>query len=216
MANTLTIEHLPITATTDLDLPVLQAQQAETIPKADCWVKWGRANQNNSVRNPQAWYFYSSDIKLESVVRQPSRVSETGAKYVVEPNLGTLETDLLPVALAGLMQKRSVSRTWQADGLKVFIDLAVKGLTRELVFNGVPSEHCLYATRINRSRVGKGGRLAGVGDLMADYELAKSHCSNPDDLRFVVYGGNLQYQTFCNAQGWLWLPPTNNRRLSID
>lgn len=199
----------PITlsdSTNNLDLPDLIPQSTDHVPAGEVWEKWERSKRSELA---EAWHFYCVDAKFETILREPQKVIDTGAEFAVEVNVRSFQDDPLPIALAGLWRKRCVSRIWQEAGINVFVDLFVDGWSRELVLEGVPKDHCLYATKFARS--GRDDQLLGLKALAADHALAVSHCSNPEKLRFAVYGGGKQVKLVCEMNGWLWLPTYNNR-----
>lgn len=195
-------EHLyPTNLTPDFELPVLLAQQPTDLPDPCEWIKWGRLRRSAEA---QAWHYYCSDSKFETTLRNPDQLVKTGAKFAIEPNISTFEGDPLPVVLANLFRKRSVTRYWQDHGVQVAIDLNVCGLTREHLLEGVPTDHTFFGTKYQKTDLF--GEPVGIDGLVEDYCLASDHVDAGLPLTFVVYGGGKKIQEFCNEQGWFWLP----------
>ena len=194
-------------AVSSMELPVLTAQTLEVVPTGEQWEKWGRWARSSSC---EAWHFYCTDSKFETLLRDPMKLADTGASCAVEVNVSSYGDDPLPVALAGLWRKRCVSKIWQEQGVNVFIDLFVDGWTRELVLDGVPADHCLYATKYAKGDMA--GNPLGIDAIAADFALAAAHCNKPEELIFAVYGGGQQIKALCAENGWLWLPPFNTRK----
>ena len=135
---------------------------------------------------------------------------DTGAAFAVEVNVSSYGNDPLAVALAGLWRKRCISRIWQEQGINVFIDLFADGWTRELSLEGVPTSHCLYATKYAKTDLS--GHELGLRGLLDDFVMAADHCDDHDNLIFAVYGGGGRVQQLCDENGWLYLPAFNTRR----
>lgn len=204
----------PVPTSTDLtafELPSLMAQAVDEVPSGDQWKKWGRWKRAGIA---EAWHFYCTDSKFETLLRDPFKLINTGAEFAAEINVSSYGDDPLPVALAGLWRKRCISRIWQEQGVNVFIDLFVDGWTRELVLQGVPREHCCYATKF--ARTGLDGAPLGLDALAADFALAAAHCNRPEKLAFAVYGGGKQIAEICEAHNWIWLPQYNPKKEAIS
>ena len=182
------------------DLPQLVAQSALPLP-SECWEKWGRKGRSSQA---DAWHFFASDYKFESLLRQPTLLLRTGARQAIECNVSTFADDPLPVALAGLFRKRCVSQVWQMSGVEVFIDLNVCGRARKLVTVGVPRNHTLWASKwMLRDTTGVECRWKVLED---DFALARQHVDPELPLQFVVYGGGQKVRAGCDERGWHWIP----------
>ena len=197
------------TRVSSMELPVLDGQSLITVPDGPQWNKWGRWKRSAA---SEAWHFYCVDSKFETLLRDPMKLADTGASCAVEVNISSFGDDPLPVALAGLYRKRCVSKIWQEQGVNVFIDLFVDGWTRELVLDGVPTDHCLYATKYAKADMS--GSPLGIEAIAADFALAATHCSKPEQMVFAVYGGGKQISDLCRKNSWLWLPPFDPRKLT--
>ena len=88
------------------------------------------------------------------------------------------------------------------------------GWTRELVLDGVPHDHCLYATKYCKTDLS--GDEVGLRGLVDDFMLAADHCSNTDQMVFAVYGGGNRIAKICDENNWLHLPAFNTRRLDVE
>ncbi|MDC0277452.1 DUF4417 domain-containing protein [bacterium] len=195
------------------ELPLLlsQAMPEDGVPAADEWKKWGRWKR---ATDGIAWHFYCSDAKFESVLRQPELLIDTGAKFATEVNTSSYVDDPFPVSIAGLWRKRTITRVWQDSGISCFIDLNVAGWVRELVLEGVPKTHQMYATKYMKTDLN--GTPMGLDAVVDDFLLADSHVDEDVPICFCVYGGGQTVTDFCETNGWLWLPSVNNRRIAEE
>ena len=91
----------------------------------------------------------------------------------------------------------------------MFVELNVAGWTRELCFDGVPTNHELYATRYMKSDLS--GEDAGLDLVYEDYAEVLDHVDDDADVLFAVYGGGKKISELCEENGWLWLPPYNHK-----
>jgi hypothetical protein len=199
----------PLPTGTDVtlyDIPCLLPQDCSPPPQEE-WMKWGRWKRSETAT---AWHFYTTDTKFVSILRDPFKLVQTGARFAVEPNVSSYEGDPLPVALAGLYRKRCVSRIWQEQGVNVFVDLNVSGIARDNCLDGISRDHYLYATKYMKTDLG--GNQCGIDTLMEDYQMAAYHVEKPSEIKFLVYGGGKKIQSLAQEKGWLWLPNVNNRR----
>lgn len=193
---------VPITQTGEFALPELIAQPfPDYIPPISEFRKWGRWRQD---KQSEAWIHYAADVKLSSLLRDPQMLVQSGAKITTEINCSSFSDDPLPVALPTLWRKRCISRCWQDQGIQVAIDLNVEGWTRKLVFEGVPTDHSLFATRFITQK--------GVKGLIDDFALITDHVQSGTKTLLLVYGGGKQIADLCAEYGWLHLPPINGRR----
>jgi hypothetical protein len=195
-------DHLvPLDAAGDFDLPLLIAQSADASELPAEWEKWGRVNRSEKA---DAWHTYASDAKFATLLRDPNKLIDTGAKYACEVNVSTFHEDPLPVGLAGLWRKRCVSRIWQDAGVKVFVDLHVVGFARGFVMEGVPRTHQLYCTRYKKNDLN--GDYLGIEAVEQDYDLVMEHVSEDVTPLFVVYGVPSSLVAECEERGWFCLP----------
>ena len=199
---------VPVGDSTDLDIPSLIAQGVEDTITPTSWTKWGRVNRNAEA---EAWHFYCTDAKFETLLRDPLKLIETKATHAVEVNVSTFEEDPLPVALAGLFRRRCVSRIWQEAGVRVAVDLNVSGITRELVLEGVPKTHGLYATKYQKRDLD--GEDMGIDQLLDDFLLADDHVDENVPFDFIVYGGGKKVIDLCDEYGWIHVPSVSARRV---
>lgn len=197
--------------TSEFDIPSLIPQLVEDdLPGAEAFEKWGR--KNRSENHEGVWHHYSADSKFETLLRDPNKLIDTGAIASVEVNVSTSAYDPFPVAIAGLWRKRCVSRIWQDAGLSVFVDVNVEGVARDLVFVGVPNDHCLYATKYQLNNID--GDPVGIDGLYDDWRIVRAHVTPLLDPLFVVYGGGKQIEDICNQEGWLYVPPAASKSRS--
>ena len=201
------VHPLPVETTGAFDLPQLIGQQVTEVPSASEWKKWGRHKRSEQ---SQAWHFYCCDYRFESTLRNPDLLLHTGATFAVEVNVSTHEGDPMAVALAGLYRKRSVTQFWQQNGVTTAIDLNVSGIARELVFEGLPTNHNIFASKYQVKDLA--GEPIGLDGLVEDYLLADSYVEADTPINFIVYGGGNKVSQFCSDHGWLWIPNANNNR----
>ena len=201
------VHPMPSLHTEDWELPVLIGQQVpDILPEPEEWLKWGR---HRRTKEAKAWHHYAADTKLTTLLRDPQQLVDSGSSFTTEVNSSSYSDDPLPVALAALWRKRCISRYWQDQGINVFVDVNVAGWTRELMFQGVPATHGLYATRYMKTDLS--GHEAGTDLLWEDYGAVLDHCNTDTDILFAVYGGGKKVEEMCEEYAWLWLPPYNHK-----
>lgn len=154
------------------------------------------------------------DSKFECTLRDPFKLINTGAEFAVDVNVSSYSNDPLPVALAGLWRKRFVSRIWQEQGVNIFIDLFVDGWIREMMFDGVPSDHCLCATKYAKSDLN--GNPLGMAALAEDFAAVIQHSTDHESLLFAAYGSGAEVKEQCELNNWLWLPPYTTKTEGTD
>lgn len=164
---------------------------------------WGTIGARRSM--PGTWHFYTADSKFEPLWRRPHRVLYSRPSAIVEPNFST--TDQMPFAVAmwHIYRKRWLARYWQAQGLRVFVDLnvdaslnaphdAVGGNRPNLL--GVPTGWPAYASRAHANR---------PDALEVEYEVARVHSGREHPL-FLVVGGGRAVKALAEEHGWVWVP----------
>lgn len=197
------IHLVPLDAAGDYDLPLLLPQTVNPadLPAPDAWQKWGRVNRSSSAA---AWHHYCTDAKFTTLLRDPKKLIDTGAKFTTEVNVSSYQLDPLPVTLAGLWRKRCVSRIWQDHGVAVAVDMHVSGLARELVFDGVDRNHNFFCTRYKARDLS--GDYLGIEAVIDDYDLVLDFVGEDVKPTFVVYGVPASLTAECQERGWIVLP----------
>ena len=200
--------HLvPLSASTDLGLPEIipQSLEGDVLPLNEC-EKWGRVNRSERCK---FWSHYCTDAKFATLLRNPDLLIATGCDYTTEVNISSYEEDPLPIALSQLFRKRCVTRVWQDAGIKVFIDLHVSGITRDLVFDGVSPQHELFCTRYKARDLS--GDYLGMEAVYDDFDLVSGFVDEDVTPTFLVYGVPETKKKECEANGWLCISPITNR-----
>jgi hypothetical protein len=142
-------------------------------------------------------HFYTDDYKFSALWKHPERLVRFGPAAVVEPNYSTWEEQPLAEALWGLLRKRTLAAFWQAQGLRVVVDLDLAGPVVPYALLGVPRGWPSYATRAHGDQ--------GTAALEAQYAMAQQH-SGRSDPGWIVFGGRKAVQQLCEARGWLHVP----------
>jgi len=157
-------------------------------------VTWGSISRTK--RMSGTWHFYTEDYRFRALLKNPAPVVATGCVTTVELNI-TL-SDQMPVAvgLYRIYQKRWVSRYWQAQGIRILVDLNVPAKFRTYNMLGVPRGWRAYATR---------GYTRRMEETQAEWEIA-TRWAGSEDVLFLVYGGGGKVQQLCMDRGWLWVP----------
>lgn len=179
-------------------LPELAADQV-----AGPVTTWGTIG----ARRPMAgtWHFYTSDRKFEPLWRRPHRVLYSRPAAAVEPNFSTTDQTPFAVSLWHIYRKRWLARYWQAQGLKILVDLnadsalnrphdAVGGAIPNLL--GVPRGWSAFSSRAHANQ---------PEALVAEWGVAREH-SGRDHPLFLVVGGGRQVKALAAEHGWIWVP----------
>lgn len=156
---------------------------------------WGTGGRKH-IRFSGTWHFYTDDYRFERLWKDPAPVAQTGAVAAAEVNFTV--TDQYPVAMAlyQTYRKRWLSRYWQSLGMRIFVDLNVGELHREMNLLGVPKGWTAWATR---------GYTARLDALRREYEAACEHAGTREIL-FVICGGGAQVKDAAREIGAVWIP----------
>ena len=191
--------HLvPLDVAGDFDLPQLIAQKMPSEGLPESWEKWGRRNR---AAEADAVMFYCVDSKFSTLLREPWKLIDTGAKFSTEINVSSYEDDPFPVALAGLFRKRCATRVFQDAGINVFVDMHVDGISRTLIFNGVPDTHELYCTKYCLHDTD--GNYLGMEAVYEDFDLVQQHVAEGVEPTFVVYNVPAKHMEEVTNNGWI-------------
>lgn len=152
---------------------------------------WGTVSRRNKFQG--TWHFYVDDTRFLALWKHPDTLLKTRAVSVVEPNFSTDWQMPLPVVLYRIYQKRWLSRYWQENNIRVFVDLNVPDNWVEYNLIGVPLGWRSYATAANERKPDL---------LMKQANLAIKHAES-DDIRFLVYGGTNNTAKICEENNWV-------------
>jgi hypothetical protein len=127
------------------------------------------------------WHFYVEDRRFQAILRDPSRIIDTGCAAACEPNVSAFDSTPLAEVLAGILRKRAAARAWQLAGVSVFVDvnLPARVLERDEWRLGVPDGWRAFSTR------GYDRRLQSLDDEYA----AAERVAGGVPLLLVVGGG---------------------------
>jgi hypothetical protein len=158
-------------------------------------VKWGTRARTEEMRG--TYHFYAYDFHWTALWRDPSPVPRSGCAMAVEANYSTYAGMPRAEALWGICRKRTMARAWQADGVRILVDLDVHEDFWDLMLLGVPPGWSSYATRVQAD--------VPWSSIEAAHELACARAGRDDPL-FVVFGGGKATGPLCRGRGWLWVP----------
>jgi Domain of unknown function (DUF4417) len=179
-------------------LPELQADQVPH-PVGT----WGTVGHTRPM--PGVWHFYVHDHKFEPLWRRPHRVLASRPNSVVEPNFSTTDQTPLALALWHFYRKRWLARYWQANGLRVFVDLNVEPRFNAVCDGlgsvppnllGVPRGWRAYASRAHANC---------PENLLPEWAVAREWSGIESPL-FLVVGGGKQVKALAKEHGWVWVP----------
>jgi len=155
---------------------------------------WGIKSRTNKMGG--TYHFYTDDYRFRNIWDNPQKLVDSGCVNAVEPNFSINFSDPLAVSIWRTYQKRWLSRYWQSQGVRIFVDLNVSAGHDDINLYGVPAGWAAYATR---------GYADQLGAIDAELELAKGH-AYPNSVLFLVYGGGYAVRDWCMDNGALWEP----------
>ena len=155
---------------------------------------WGSQSRSNKM--PGTYHFYTEDYRFRNIWDNPQKLVDSGCVNVVEPNFSVNFSDPLAISIWRTYQKRWLSRYWQSQGVRVFVDLNVSAGHDDINLLGVPGGWAAYATR---------GYADQIGALDIEYELAAGH-AHPNTPLILVYGGGYSVKDWCKGNNALWVP----------
>lgn len=161
---------------------------------------WGTIPRRS--RMPGTWHFYVDDYRFSALWKDPSKVVATKAVNCVEPNFTVHEQLPRAVVQWRTYQKRWLARYWQAQGIRIFVDMNVHPRCMEDNLVGVPVGWSAFATR---------GYNDDTWRIREQHALARAIACKKDVL-FVVYGGGLPVKDFCQDESLIWLPEQESER----
>lgn len=145
---------------------------------------WGSVSRASRMRG--VWHFYVDDYKFGSLWKSPEKMLGTKAVGFVEPNFTVQDQMPMAVTLWRLYQKRWLSRYWQENEYKCFVDLNVDPRYAELNMLGVPKGWNAFATAAVDSRI----------ELLED-QLALAKKWAGGKFLMLVYGGGPKVRVMC-------------------
>lgn len=161
-------------------------------------VLWGQRRRTDYMFG--TWAFYVDDYRFKALWSDPTPVVNSGAMNAFECNFSLHPQLPKAIAIYYTYQKRWISRFWQEFGrTRIFVDLNVDPLFREVNMLGVPNGWTAYATH------GYSDRLHTLDEERRfAYEWA-GHAKR-EDVVFVVYGGGGEVKEYCQSHGLIWIP----------
>jgi len=179
-----------------LDIPVLKLDlQADYLDLP--FVPYGSIGRSRKMNG--TYHFYVDDRHFSALWKNPDKIIKSGCVTVVEPNFSTSESQPLAYSIYQIYKKRWLSRYWQENGIRVFVDLNVTPKCEELNFYGVPVGWNAYATRVHKNTTEE--------ELLHQADIAKYH-SRSSDILFLVYGHRKSIDELCREQGWIYVSET--------
>lgn len=160
--------------------------------------RWGA--EARTARFNGTYHFYTDDYRFTGLWKNPRLVVESGCKAAIEPNYSTSDMTPKSVVLWGIYRKRWLARYWQANGIRIFVDLAIDPKFRDINLLGVPRGWRAYATYIYETE-----HKDHPTWLQTDFEIACEHAGT-DALLFLVYGGGKEVEQICKERSWFYVP----------
>lgn len=145
---------------------------------------WGAAGRKNKMRG--TYHFYTDDYRFDGLWTDPSPVVNSGCINAVEPNISTNLQMPRAVVLWHTYRKRWMSRYWQDNGVKIFVDLDVHPDLQDINLLGVPSGWRSYACYMRQSD-------HKDEEIYTFCETARARCGG-DNFLLLVIGGNKNVQ----------------------
>ncbi len=169
-----------------LGIPDLLPEMCADAVPLPVWA-WGSVARDSE--HGGTWHCYVEDARFASLLRDPGQLVATGAAAAVEPNVSVYDDTPAALAIASLYRKRWVARSWQAAGVRVFVDMNLP----EWLFDrdewklGLPAGWSAFATRGYERRV-----------EALDREYAAALTVTPSPL-FLVVGGGKSVASWCRS-----------------
>ncbi len=148
------------------------------------FVPYGTGRRNKRVAT---LHFYVDDYRFNALWKNPAKIFDNNPDAVVECNYSLFDTTPLAFGLQFIYQKRWMSRYWQENGIRIYVDLNVSSKFFEYNRMGVPDGWNAFATR---------GALGGLELLKAKVNQARQ-ISGLDSPNLIVYGGGKEVHEFC-------------------
>lgn len=175
-----------------MDIPALDLVHAPTREETRVsWQKWRSIAQDEP---HEGAFFYVDDDRMKTLVQDPRKLFATGCSVAVEPNISITEYTPGALAAANVWYKRSISRMWAQEGIKILIDLNVPIRYMKINLSGVPLGFTAYA---NRYHAGE------EGHLIEAYRIAQQHAGT-EDIIYIVFG-TPGARKICAAHNWQYV-----------
>lgn len=156
------------------------------------FVPYGTGRRNKRVAT---LHFYVDDYRFNALWKNPAKIFDNNPAAAVECNYSLFDTTPLAFGLQFIYQKRWMSRYWQENGIRIYVDLNVSSKFFEYNRMGVPDGWNAFATR---------GALGGLELLKAKFSQARQ-ISGLDSPNLIVYGGGKEVHDFCCLHSLLYV-----------
>lgn len=156
------------------------------------FVPYGTGRRNKRMAT---LHFYVDDYRFNALWKNPAKIFDNNPAAAVECNYSLFDTTPLAFGLQFIYQKRWMSRYWQENGIRIYVDLNVSSKFFEYNRMGVPDGWNAFATR---------GALGGLELLKAKFNQARQ-ISGLDSPNLIVYGGGKEVHEFCCQHSLLYV-----------
>ena len=156
------------------------------------FVPYGTGRRNKRVAT---LHFYVDDYRFNALWKNPAKIFDNNPAAAVECNYSLFDTTPLAFGLQFIYQKRWMSRYWQENGIRIYVDLNVSSKFFEYNRMGVPDGWNAFTTR---------GSLGGLNLLEAKFNHARI-ISGMDSPNLMVYGGGNEIHEFCCRHSLLYV-----------
>jgi hypothetical protein len=161
--------------------------------------RWGTIARKTRVEG-STYHFYEDDYKFTGLWKDPTPIVNSGCRAICAPNFSTNGDMPKAVVLAYLYMSKWICRWAQSYGIEIWADLALNEEWYDLALLGIPKgKWKAYSTFVYT-------RDYKFKELEDQYELACKHAGTEEGVMFLVYGGEHDTQSKCQARGWLWTP----------
>ncbi len=158
--------------------------------------KWG-SMARTSVLEDGLYHFYVEDYKFSALLDDPTAVVNSRCKAVIEPNFSSRPNmPRAEVLYLSIYKKRWLSRYFQSQDIRVYVDLNIEREYFDLALYGVPRTWHSFANRAYTN---------DLSHLEDAYRLVVQYTQN-NGIIYVVYGGGVSTQQLCKERGWVWIP----------
>lgn len=185
----------------DWDIPVLSLKYQATTAAVP-FVQWGEISRKCHMTG--TWHFYCYDEKFEALWRDPRGPLYSNATNCMEINYSAYGDTPRSHVMGQTYKKRWISRWWQKNGLRIFVDLNVNERHFDINMLGVPYGWRAYCTRGYNDR---------LDFIKQQYDMAIERAES-DDIMFLVVGGGKKVEALVKDSGWTWIPERSE--ISVD
>lgn len=196
MPDSLTIPDSLFPSDNVLEIPSLRLDMQATtcdIP----FVCFGEQRRTYEMGGSGTLHFYTDDYRFTSIYDHPEKILHHHPRNIVEPNYSLFNDTPVAFGLQAIYKKRTLARTMQEQGLRVFVDLNVANKFYAYNLIGVPMGWASFCTR---------GYSDRLNALEFEYLMAR-RISNGNPLTFVVYGGGSTIQDWCRDHKAVYVTP---------